>query len=87
MRFGVLPQVMPNLVSYTLLRFEINVAMATAIGIVGAGGIGMDLRAALDLLQYQDAFAMILMIVVLIFAIDFSSERIRTLFMKDLATA
>jgi phosphonate transport system permease protein len=87
MRFGVLPQVMPNLVSYTLLRFEINVAMATAIGIVGAGGIGMDLRAALDLLQYQDAFAMILMIVVLIFAIDFTSERIRTLFMKDLAQA
>jgi phosphonate transport system permease protein len=82
MRFGVMPQVMPNLVSYALLRFEVNVAASTAIGIVGAGGIGLQLKEAIDLNVPQDALAMILMIVVLIFVIDLTSERVRTVFMR-----
>jgi len=81
-RFGVVPQVMPNLVSYALLRFEVNVAASTAIGIVGAGGIGLQLRQAIDLNVPQDALAMIVMIIVLIFLIDLTSERVRTLFMR-----
>jgi phosphonate transport system permease protein len=79
-RFGVLPQVLPNLVSYTLLRFEINVAASTAIGIVGAGGIGMELRKWIDFNAPQNSAAIILMIIAVIFVIDLSSERIRTLF-------
>ena len=78
MRFGVLPQVLPVIASYALLRFEINVAAASAIGIVGAGGIGQELKRAIDLSLFQDASAMILMVIFLIFVIDFTSERIRT---------
>jgi phosphonate transport system permease protein len=40
LRYAVLPQVLPNFLSYTLLRFEINVRAASVIGFVGAGGIG-----------------------------------------------
>ncbi|MFZ1990855.1 MAG: phosphonate ABC transporter, permease protein PhnE [Alphaproteobacteria bacterium] len=82
MRFGVVPQVLPNLLSYTLLRFEVNVAASTVIGVVGAGGIGQDLRKWIDLNAPQDSFAIILMIVAVIFVIDLSSERIRTLFQR-----
>jgi len=85
MRFGVLPQTMPNLVSYSLLRFEINVAASSAIGVVGAGGIGMELKAVIDLQLYQDALAMLLLIVALIFALDWSSERIRTFIAPEAA--
>jgi phosphonate transport system permease protein len=46
-RFGVMPQVLANFGSYTLLRFEINVRAATIIGFVGAGGIGLDLIVAI----------------------------------------
>jgi phosphonate transport system permease protein len=79
MRFGVLPQTLPNLASYALLRFEINVAASSAIGVVGAGGIGMELRSAIDFQAYQDALAIIVMVVALIFLIDLASERLRTL--------
>ena len=79
MRFGLVPQVFSNLASTSLLRFEINVAASTAIGVTGAGGIGMELRSrAIDLGIYQDAFAIILLIVIVIFAIDLISERLRT---------
>jgi len=69
--------VLPGFASYALIRFEANVGAAAAIGIVGAGGIGMELRAAIDLLLFQDALAMILMIIALIFVIDLVSEQIR----------
>ena len=41
--YGVLPQVMPLLISYSLYRFESNVRSATVVGMVGAGGIGVTL--------------------------------------------
>jgi phosphonate transport system permease protein len=43
-RFGVLPQVLPNYLSYFLLRLEINVRASAILGFVGAGGIGSELR-------------------------------------------
>ena len=46
-RFAALPQVLPNLASYTLLRFEINVRASSIVGFVGAGGIGQDLFVAI----------------------------------------
>ncbi len=44
MKFGVLPQVLPNYLSYFLLRFEINVRASAILGFVGAGGIGAEMR-------------------------------------------
>ena len=77
MRFGVLPQVLPNYLSYTFWRIELNVRSATIVGFVGAGGIGHDLFTAVQLLYFGDVGAILLIIVVTIMAIDMLSERIR----------
>lgn len=76
-RFGVMPQIMPNFFSYALLRLEINIAAAAAVGYVGAGGIGQELVIAIENLRFDDALAIITMIIGLIFIIDLTSERIR----------
>ena len=52
MRYGALPQVTSNFVSYTLLRFEINVRESAVMGFVGAGGIGKDLIEAIRKFYY-----------------------------------
>jgi len=76
-RFAVTPQVLSNLVSYALLRFEINVRGSTVIGFVGAGGIGQDLIVAIRKFYYSDVSAMLLMIIVTVMTIDIISARLR----------
>jgi phosphonate transport system permease protein len=76
-RFGALPQVLPNLLSYALLRFEINVRGAAIIGFVGAGGIGQELYLVIRQFIYQDISAIVLMIIVTVALIDLASERVR----------
>jgi phosphonate transport system permease protein len=76
-RFAVTPQVLSNLVSYALLRFEVNVRGATVIGFVGAGGIGQDLIVAIRKFYYSDVSAMLLMIIATVMAIDMLSARVR----------
>ena len=58
-RFGVVPQVLSNFVSYALLRFEINVRGATVMGFVGAGGIGKELISAIRKFYYADVSAIL----------------------------
>ena len=76
-RFAVLPSVLPDLVSYALLRFEINVRGATVIGFVGAGGIGQELLTAIRTFQYSDVSAMLLMVLACVVAIDAGSAWVR----------
>lgn len=76
-RYGVLPQVLPNYASYALLRLEGNVAAAAALGIVGAGGIGIELQRAITYTEFDTYLAILLLIVAMIFAIDIASEQIR----------
>lgn len=76
-RFAVTPQVLSNLVSYALLRFEINVRGATVIGFVGAGGIGQDLIVAIRKFYYSDVSAMLVMIILTVIIIDMLSARLR----------
>jgi phosphonate transport system permease protein len=76
-RFAALPQVLPNLASYALLRFEINVRASSIVGFVGAGGIGQDLFVAIRKFYYTDVSAMLLMIIVTVSIIDLVTERIR----------
>lgn len=75
--FGVLPQASPLLVSYTLLLFEGNVRGATILGLVGAGGIGMELTTAMRLYDYGHLVAIVISIVVLVTVIDRISALIR----------
>lgn len=76
-RFGVVPQVLPNYASYALIRLEGNVAAAAALGIVGAGGIGLQLQRAITYTEFDTYLAILLLIVGMIFAIDIVSEWIR----------
>ncbi|MGJ4946371.1 phosphonate ABC transporter, permease protein PhnE [Bradyrhizobium sp. HKCCYLS1011] len=77
MRFAVLPQVIAGFVSYTLLRFEINVREASVMGFVGAGGIGQELVVAIRKFYYSDVSAILVMIVVTVFLIDISTGWLR----------
>jgi len=76
-RFAALPQVLPNLASYTLLRFEVNVRASSIVGFVGAGGIGQDLFVAIRKFYYTDVSAILLMIIVTVSIMDVLTERIR----------
>jgi phosphonate transport system permease protein len=77
MRFAVLPQVLPNFVSYGLLRFEINVRAASVLGIVGAGGIGEELYLVVRRFIYSDISAIVLLLLVTVSLIDMGCERLR----------
>lgn len=77
-RFGVLPQVLPNIASYWLLRLEMNLAIAAALGIVGAGGIGIELQRAISFTEFDTYLAILLMMVAMILVIDLVSQFIRS---------
>lgn len=76
-RYAVVPQVLPNILSYSLLRFEINVRSSTIIGFVGAGGLGQELRTAISFQYYTDISALFLIILLTVVVIDFSCEKVR----------
>lgn len=76
-RFAVLPQVLPNLTTYTLWRLELNIRSAAIIGFVGAGGIGQELYHAISFNYYEDVSAIVLMVVLTVTMIDLICERIR----------
>jgi len=76
-QYGVLPQAAPLLVSYTLLLFEGNVRGATILGLVGAGGIGLELTTAMRMYDYGHLSAIIICIIVLVTALDQGSALIR----------
>ncbi len=74
---AVLPQVSPELISYTLYRFEINMRAASTLGLVGAGGIGAPLIFAIRTRSWSRAAVIIIVLVVTVTIIDQISGRIR----------
>lgn len=76
-RFGVLPQVFPVMLSQVLYYIESNTRSATIIGIVGAGGIGLHLAEEIRTLEWGRVAFLVLMILVTVAAIDFISGRLR----------
>ena len=77
MRDLIIPNVLPNIRSYALLRFEINIRASTVIGFVGAGGIGQELYLVINFNYYEEVSAIILLIILTVITIDVSSGRIR----------
>lgn len=79
MWLGVIPQVSPNWLSYALMRFEINVRASAILGFVGSGGIGYDLKIAMQWGQgrYDEVVAIFLMLFVTIVLIDRLSDHAR----------
>lgn len=76
-QYGVLPQAAPLLVSYTLLLFEGSVRGATMLGLVGAGGIGLELTTAMRMYDYGHLSAIIISIIIVVTVIDQASAFIR----------
>ncbi|CAL79042.1 putative PhnE protein, phosphonate ABC transporter, putative membrane protein [Bradyrhizobium sp. ORS 278] len=76
-RFGLLPQVLPVIAGQVLYFIESNTRSATIIGIVGAGGIGLQLAEQIRVLEWQKVSFLILMILVAVAAIDWISNRLR----------
>ena len=78
--YGVLPQVMPLWISYSLYRFESNVRSASVVGMVGAGGIGVVLYEVIRGFQYAQTCAVLLIIIMFVTCIDVLSSFIRKKF-------
>lgn len=76
-RYAIVPQVMPNFMSYFLLRFEINVRASTILGAVGAGGIGEQLRLSISRGHDAKTIAIIFLLFCTIVAVDQFSAWLR----------
>ena len=77
MRWAVLPQVMPNIASYWLFRFEINVRASAVLGMIGAGGVGSELVLHLSFRNFPAACAVLLMTITVVLTIDTVSAAVR----------
>ncbi|MEM7462999.1 MAG: phosphonate ABC transporter, permease protein PhnE [Pseudomonadota bacterium] len=77
--YGVVPQVLPLWISYSLYRFETNVRSATVLGLVGAGGIGQILFESIRGFYYSETAAIIIIIVITVSIVDIISQQLRRL--------
>ena len=75
--YGTMPGVVPQLVAYSLYRWEINIRMAAILGFVGAGGLGQMLYMTLSLFQQSQAMTVILAMLALVALVDAASAWLR----------
>jgi phosphonate transport system permease protein len=78
--YGVIPQVLPLWISYSLYRFEANVRSASVVGMVGAGGIGMLLWDAVRGFQYGATATMLIVIIITVSLVDLFSAMVRKVY-------
>ncbi|HJP70380.1 MAG TPA: phosphonate ABC transporter, permease protein PhnE [Candidatus Limnocylindria bacterium] len=76
-RWGVLPQVLPEVIAFWLYRFEINIRAAAILGVVGAGGIGFSLQQTLTFKRFELAGTAVIVVVVATIAVDTVSGWVR----------
>jgi phosphonate transport system permease protein len=76
-RWGVLPQVLPEIIAFWLYRFEINIRAAAVLGVVGAGGIGFSLQQTLQFKRYPLAGTTIIVVIVATILVDTISGWVR----------
>jgi phosphonate ABC transporter permease subunit PhnE len=75
--YGVIPQIIPPYISFTMYRWDINVRMSTIIGFAGGGGIGFLLIQNINLLNYRAASVQMLAIALVVASMDYLSSRLR----------
>jgi phosphonate transport system permease protein len=81
-RFALLPQALPRLTDALIYRLEHNLRAATTLGIVGAGGFGLEIVTAFHLFEYREASALILVLLTLITAVNFFGAALRKTFLR-----
>ena len=77
---GVLPQVIPHFMDVAMYRWEYNFRASTVMGMVGAGGIGLELMSSLRIMRYNEVFAILLVILTLVTLVDGLSGLLRRRF-------
>ena len=77
LRFSVLPHVFPAYIGYVQYIFERNIRTATVLGIVGAGGIGMELKGRWDLFDYSHVSTILLTIFITVMLLEYLSQKLR----------
>ncbi|MFC2106106.1 phosphonate ABC transporter, permease protein PhnE [Candidatus Bipolaricaulota bacterium] len=75
--YGIIPQIVPSFMAFTMYRWDINVRMSTVIGLVGGGGIGRMLFHYKNELEWEKVGAVVLMIIVVVWTMDYISGRVR----------
>ncbi len=75
--YGVLPQVMPQFISYTLYRWEVNIRVAAVLGFVGAGGLGQRIHIAISLFLGHQLLTLLIALYVLVTIVDYLSAYLR----------
>lgn len=77
--FAVVPQIIPDFISFVLYRFETNIRAATVLGLIGAGGIGLIMNSDFRMFQYPQAAMSVIVLIVLVMLVDYLSARLRRL--------
>jgi phosphonate transport system permease protein len=75
--YGMLPQALPQLVSYTLYRWECAVRASAILGFIGAGGIGQQIELSMRMFNFHEVVTLVLILFLLVAAVDFLSARAR----------
>lgn len=75
--YGILPQVLPQFVSYTLYRWEVNIRVAAVLGFVGAGGLGQRIYIAISLFMENQLLTLMIAIYILVTIVDYLSAYLR----------
>ena len=76
-QYAVVPQILPNYLSYSLYVFELNIRASVVLGIVGAGGIGSTLSVEFARFNYSNVSAIIVLLFIVVFSIDLLSQSVR----------
>lgn len=75
--FGVVPQIMPSIISLLLYRLEANIRVAAVLGLIGAGGIGFLMNTDFRMFQYPQAAMTVAVLIVLVMIVDYASAQLR----------
>jgi len=75
--YGIFPQVLPQFISYTLYRWEVNIRVAAVLGFVGAGGLGQRIYIAISLFLENELLTLMLVLYVLVTIVDYLSAYLR----------
>ena len=77
MVFGILPQIMPALAGITVFRWDINIRESTVLGLVGAGGIGLQMQGSLNVLAWPQVSLILLVILIAVLVSEWVSAKVR----------
>lgn len=82
-RYGILPEAAPSILGNFFYAFDTNIRRAIGLGIFGGGGLGFDLYLAMGMMEYRSALALMIVIVVLVFASERVSNYLRNQTLKS----